>query len=157
LRTSKPRIGWNWIAVVALVAWTALLVRLIVFKKIPILHIGHRIFRFGGSYRTGPPNLVPFHTILPQLRSDGNWLMSKVNLLGNVLPFIPIGIVAPLVYRRMTWPKAFLLAGGTGLLMEMLEVVFRVGIFDVDDILLNGFGVLIGYAIIAFSRQRARR
>jgi glycopeptide antibiotics resistance protein len=147
LGTAKSRIGWNWIAVAALVLWTTLLIRLVVFKKIPVLHIGHRIYRFGGSYRTGAPNLVPFRTILPQLQGHGNGLMSKVNLLGNVLPFVPVGLLVPLVYPRMTWPKALLLAGGTGLLMETLEVAFRVGIFDVDDILLNGFGVLIGYEI----------
>ena len=141
---SKPI---RWLAALAFAAWSALLIRVIVFKKIPMIHIGHMRYRFGGSYRTGPANLVPFKTILPQLHGRGNGLIAKANLSGNVIPFLPIGFLAPFVYRRMTWPKAILLAIGTGLLMEVLEVVFQVGIFDVDDILLNAFGVLVGYGL----------
>lgn len=137
----------RWLAAVAFAAWTTLLIRFIVFKKIPTIHIGHRMYRFGGSYRTGPANLVPFKTILPQLQGHGNLLIAKANLLGNILPFLPVGFLAPFVFRQMTWPKAVALAVATGLLMEVLELIFQVGIFDVDDILLNGFGVLIGYGL----------
>jgi glycopeptide antibiotics resistance protein len=37
-----------------------------------------------------------------------------------------------------------------------MEVVFRVGIFDVDDIILNAFGVMIGYWAYAMLNQRMR-
>ena len=141
--------GQRWIAGAVLVVWFALLICVIVFKYIPTIHVGHRIYRFGGGYRTGPANLLPLHTILPQLRGHGNRLISKVNLLGNVLPFVPVGLLAPFVFRRMTWAKALLLAVGTGLLMEVLEVIFQVGIFDVDDILLNSLGVLIGTLVLS--------
>lgn len=140
---SKPT---RWLSAVALALWSTLLIRFIVFKAIPTIHIGHMRYRFGGSTHSGAANLVPFHTILPQLLGHGNGLIAKVNLLGNILPFIPIGFLVPVIYRRMTWPRAILLAIATGLFMEVLEVIFHVGIFDVDDIILNGLGVLIGYA-----------
>ncbi|MEK6397874.1 MAG: VanZ family protein, partial [Terriglobus sp.] len=135
----------HWFAALALAAWGALLIRVIVFKKIPTIHIGHMRYRFGGSYRTGRPNFVPFKTIGPQLHGRGNVLIAKANLLGNILPFLPVGFLAPFVFRKMTWANAIVFAVGTGLLMEVLEAVFQVGIFDVDDVLLNAFGVLLGY------------
>jgi glycopeptide antibiotics resistance protein len=78
-----------------------------------------------------------------------------VNLVGNIFPFMPIGFLAPYIYRRMTWRRSIFLAIATGLTMEIMEVVFRVGIFDVDDIILNAFGVMMGYWVFAmFNRGR---
>jgi glycopeptide antibiotics resistance protein len=136
-----------------LVLWIVLLICVIVFKRIPTVQIGHMRLRFGGSTHTGPANLVPFHTILPQLLGHNNRVMAKVNLLGNVLPFLPVGFLVPMIFRTMTWSTAIVLALGTGLLMEVLELVFRVGIFDVDDILLNAFGVCIGFACFRIFRK----
>ncbi len=147
---SKPT---RWLSAAALALWSTLLIRFIVFKAIPTIHIGHMRYRFGGSTRSGAANLVPFHTILPQLLGHGNGLIAKVNLLGNILPFMPVGFLVPLIYRKMSWPKAIALALGTGLLMEVLEVIFQVGIFDVDDILLNALGVLLGYAFFRFFQK----
>lgn len=144
----------RFIVAAVLVLWVALLIRMIVFKQIPMIHIGHMRFRFGGSAHTGQANLVPFHTILPQLFGRSNRLIAKVNLLGNILPFLPIGFLVPMIYPTMTWPKAVLLALGTGLLMEVLELIFRVGIFDVDDILLNALGVWIGFGCFKVSGSR---
>lgn len=154
---SKTSTPIRWLTTLALAAWTVLLIRLIVFKKIPMIHIGHRMYRFGGSYRTGPANLVPFHTIAPQLLGHGNGLIAKVNLLGNILPFLPVGFLVPLIYRKMTWAKAIALALGTGLLMEVLEMIFQVGIFDVDDILLNALGVVLGYGMVRLSQRKPRQ
>jgi len=54
----------------------------------------------------------------------------------------------------MTWQKSLILAIATGLAMETMEVVFRVGIFDVDDIILNALGVMMGYWVFAmFNRE----
>lgn len=137
---------------IALIAYCALLVRLVVFKAIPTIHIGHRIYRLAGT-RTGPGNFVPFRTIGRFLNGHGNHLMAMVNLLGNILPFVPIGLLAPLVFRSMRWSSALLLGIGCGLACEVMEAVFRVGIFDVDDILLNATGVVLGFALaVAFQR-----
>lgn len=54
----------------------------------------------------------------------------------------------------MTWQKSLILAAAVGLSMEGLEVVFRVGIFDIDDVILNAFGVMIGYWVFAIFVKR---
>jgi glycopeptide antibiotics resistance protein len=84
--------------------------------------------------------------------------MAMLNLLGNIMPFVPVGFLAPVLYRKLTWKKSLVLAVAVGLAMEGMEVAFRVGIFDIDDIMLNAFGVMIGYWVFAlFNRQRRPR
>lgn len=143
----------RWLVACSLLAYSAILVKFVVFKSIPTIHIGHLKFRFGGT-RRGPANLTPFKTLWPLFTGRGNHLIAMVNLLGNIVPFIPLGVLAPLVYRRMNWQSSVVLAIAVGLAMEAMEVVFRVGIFDVDDILLNALGVMIGFWVFTLAEAR---
>ena len=145
----------RWLAASVLTAYGALLIRFVVFKAIPVIHIGHLRFRFAGTH-TGPGNFVPFKTIVPQLLGQGNHLIDMVNLFGNIIPFMPIGLLAPLVVRSISWQKALVLGVVTGLTFEVMEVVFRVGIFDVDDLILNAFGVMVGYGVFGMFQRRAQ-
>ena len=142
----------GWLAACALTAYSAILIKFVVFKSIPLIRIGHLRFKFAGS-RTGPANLVPFKTILPQLAGQGNHFISMVNLIGNIVPFMPIGFLSPLVFRSISWKKALLLGVAAGLSFEVMEIVFHVGIFDVDDVMLNAFGVILGYAALEMIRH----
>jgi glycopeptide antibiotics resistance protein len=146
----------RWLAGCALTAYGALLIRLVVFKAIPVIHVGHMRFKFSGTH-TGPGNFVPFKSIVPELMGRGNHLINMVNLFGNIIPFMPIGLLAPLVIRSISsWRKALVLGVVTGLSFEVMEVVFRVGIFDVDDIMLNAFGVMLGYGVFAMFKRWAQ-
>ncbi len=145
----------RWLAACALSAYGALLIRFVVFKAIPVIRIGHLRFRFAGTH-TGPGNFVPFKTIGPQLIGGGNHLIAMVNFFGNIIPFMPIGLLAPLVVRSISWQKALVLGFVTGLTFEVMEVVFRVGIFDVDDVMLNAFGVMLGYGVFVMFKGRAQ-
>jgi glycopeptide antibiotics resistance protein len=145
----------HWLARCALIVYSAILIKFVVFKAIPTIHIGHFRFRFASPH-TGPGNFVPFKTIVPQLVGRENHLINIVNLIGNIVPFMPIGLLAPLVFRSISWQKALVLGVVTGLTCEVMEVVFRVGIFDVDDVILNGLGVMIGYGVFVMFTRRTQ-
>lgn len=145
----------RWLAGCILAAYGALLIRFVVFKAMPVIRIGHLRFRFAGTH-TGPGNFVPFKTIVPLLIGGGNHLIAMVNLFGNIIPLMPIGFLASLVIRSLAWQKALVLGVGTGLTFEVMEVVFRVGIFDIDDVILNAFGVLVGYGVFVMFEGRAQ-
>jgi glycopeptide antibiotics resistance protein len=149
MKTKRTR----WPAACALIAYSVILIRFVVFKAIPIIRVGHLRLKFAGPH-TGPANLVPFKTIAPQLMGQGNRLIDLVNLIGNILPFMPIGFLAPLVFRSISWQKALVLGVATGLTCEVMEIVFRVGIFDVDDVMLNAFGVMAGYGVLVMFKRR---
>lgn len=75
---------------------------------------------------------------------------------GNIIPLIPIGLLAPLVFRSISWSKALALGVVTGLTIEVMELVFRVGIFDIDDVIVNAVGVLVCYGVIVMFKPWAQ-
>jgi len=138
------------IASLVLVAYCAILIKVVVFKDLEI-RTGTLIFRLGPGH-PGPANLVPFKTILSQLHGEPGRFVAVMNLVANTVPFVPMGILVPMVQRKMTWRKSFALALAVGVAMETMEGLFRVGIVDIDDVLLNALGVLVGYGIFTIFR-----
>lgn len=69
-----------------------------------------------------------------------------INLLGNVLCFVPFGGILPIISRRARhWYHTFLLSFLFSLGIETVQLVFKVGSFDVDDLFLNTSGGILGY------------
>lgn len=84
--------------------------------------------------------------------------MVLINLLGNVAAFIPFGFFLPVLWKDTAkLYRMFLLTLGFSLLIELVQLLYRVGTFDVDDLLLNTLGGLIGYAMWRISDIRRRR
>lgn len=101
-------------------------------------------------------NLVPFHTIKLYLRW-GNTYWSTINLVGNVVVFIPLGFLLPHAFRKLHgFVRTFFASLLIILFIEGGQLLSGVGEFDVDDILLNMVGAMIGYAFYAVQIARAR-
>ena len=69
-----------------------------------------------------------------------------VNILGNILAFAPFGFMLPLL--NIKYRKFFLITFLSilfSLSVEVAQMLLKVGIFDVDDILLNSIGGILGY------------
>ena len=80
-----------------------------------------------------------------------------LNVIGNVAMFIPSGIVLPIIYKRLdTFVKVLLAGGGISLCIEIIQLPFHVRATDIDDLLLNTVGVMIGYGIYALLRSVRR-
>ncbi len=78
-----------------------------------------------------------------------------LNVVGNVLAFVPSGFLLPAVSRRCRWLPGIVLVGFMiSFLIECTQLVFRVGSFDVDDLLLNTLGVILGFFLNRFIRRR---
>lgn len=76
-----------------------------------------------------------------------------LNVIGNVAMFIPSGIVLPIIYKRLdTFVKVLLAGAGISLCIEIIQLPFSVRATDVDDLILNTVGVIIGYGIYALIR-----
>ena len=137
-----------------LIAYGAILIKLVVFKNIQ-LKIGPLRFRFTAR-GARQANLLPFKTILGYLLGEHGQMMAIVNLLGNIALFVPVGFLVPFVYRTMMWQESIALGVAVGLTMEGMEMVFRVGIFDIDDVILNALGVMFGYRAFTLFVKRMR-
>lgn len=92
-------------------------------------------------------NLVLFDEIKRYFRyrrQVGNWIFIR-NIMGNVLGFIPMGAFWPYVFSNMKSPVLVtLVCFEWSLVIEFIQLVFKIGSFDVDDLLLNTLGGMIG-------------
>lgn len=106
-------------------------------------------------------NLVPLRTIKrylfcltpPLHRQNLRWAV--INFCGNVILFLPLGFLPPLLWswaRKLPWTLLFSLGVMTA--VEVLQMLLRVGVCDVDDLLLNTLGAAVGYACCAIYRHK---
>lgn len=91
------------------------------------------------------------------MRHTYGWNITIINLLGNVVCFMPFGFLLPMVSKRSVF-KNFLsvtfLAMFFSIGIETAQLVTKVGAFDVDDIFLNTIGGLLGYIFLKFTKLR---
>ena len=80
------------------------------------------------------------------------------NIFGNVLGFMPYGFVLPVINRRMRNGFFIILSGfSISLTVEVIQLITRVGCFDVDDMILNTLGAALGYGIYAVCDKIRRK
>ena len=69
-----------------------------------------------------------------------------VNLAGNVLAFVPFGFFLPILNRNTRGLlRMGLFTFEFSLMIETIQLVSKVGTFDVDDLILNTLGGILGY------------
>lgn len=93
-------------------------------------------------------NLVPFREIRRfwVYREQVGTFAWTSNLLGNVVGFLPFGFILPVIFRGIRGFWTILLSGFLfSLLLETIQLITRVGCFDVDDLMLNTLGAVLGY------------
>ena len=81
-----------------------------------------------------------------------------LNLIGNTTMFIPLGIVWPAVFKQLDKPWKVIAAGvGISLSIEILQLPFFGRASDIDDLLLNSAGFLVGYGIYLLVKTIVRK
>ena len=81
-----------------------------------------------------------------------------LNLAGNIIGFVPMGIFLPLLFSKCRRAWVVILYGfELSLLIECMQLIFKVGSFDVDDIVLNTLGVAFGYILFWLYRRFRRQ
>ena len=80
------------------------------------------------------------------------------NLLGNIMIFVPYGFFISMAGKSMGFFKILFFSMALSLGVETIQLFTRVGSFDVDDILLNTIGGVLGYILfVVCSRIRRKR
>lgn len=147
--TKNQKLGW-----VLLLLYLILLVYFLFFAE-----------EFGRTTRpqdTYAYNLEPFKEIRRfWVHRDVVGLKSFfLNVIGNIVGFVPAGFFLPIVSRRSKkWYNTFFICFLFSLSVETVQLVFKVGSFDVDDIMLNVMGAVSGYVlyrIVQMVRSRHR-
>lgn len=90
-------------------------------------------------------NLIPFRSISPYLRNITEPYAFK-NIIVNILVFIPLGFFVSNKNSKNVF-KTLVICLSVILSIECIQLLFKIGFFDVDDIILNFIGSLIGIGI----------
>ncbi len=106
-------------------------------------------------------NLVPFKTIKNYLHAWEvvNPLVVITNIYGNIAAFIPFGFLGPVVLGRLrTFKGLFFYGFLMSFSIEVIQGTLGVGVVDVDDLILNVFGAVIGYGfyVVFFKKFRKK-
>lgn len=103
-----------------------------------------------------PPrmNLIPMVYLLDYLIVGE----AVLNTAGNIAMFIPIGIIWPLVFRKLDSHRKVIAAGvGFSVCIEILQLPFFDRVTDIDDLLLNSLGYLLGYGVYLLAKKCGKK
>jgi glycopeptide antibiotics resistance protein len=116
--------------------YLAVLMKLLIFKYPSFM-----------EFEIANGNYLPFRTILIYLSGKPTWTIAIRNIGGNIILFAPIGFLISFFRRPPTWKFVLTAALIISMAIEAVQGALRVGVIDVDDILLNVLGVGFGYAV----------
>lgn len=125
-----------------------LLVYLVALMHITINYI--RLFRFDFTLSDGY-NLIPFKGISAILRSRSTVYIWQ-NILGNILIFMPLGFLLPLLWKKWTMVRTVFAGAALSFAIEAIQLFTSRGT-DIDDLILNTLGTLCGYCIYLVLRM----
>lgn len=87
--------------------------------------------------------LIPLQTTL-QEASSGLWPLIY-HIIGNMIWFVPLGIILPCYSDKWKGLRILFCSGALSLMIECIQYVLGTGISDIDDIILNALGGLLGF------------
>lgn len=106
-----------------------------------------RTSHVAGQYRY---NIIPFKEIIRfvKYRKSVGFHVFAINVIGNVLAFVPYGFFRPIIgMRKYNFLRTIVWGFLTSLAIEVSQLLVFVGSFDVDDLILNTFGTVIGFLL----------
>lgn len=95
------------------------------------------------SLKQLPQSITPFREIM-RVTQGGPWLWFV--LWGNIGMFAPVGFCVPLLWRSRKWYHSLLVGCLFSAAIEFIQI-FVGRVSDVDDIILNSSGALVGFVI----------
>lgn len=79
------------------------------------------------------------------------------NLFGNILIFVPFGFFISVASKARGFFMTLFYSFGLSLCVEVFQLVTKVGSFDVDDLLLNTIGGVLGYILFSICNRIRRK
>ena len=78
--------------------------------------------------------------------SDGSYVILPETIM-NIIVFIPLGLIMGLAYKGVCWKRVLIAGAGLSFSIELLQLLFKKGCFETDDLIHNTVGCAIGYGI----------
>jgi glycopeptide antibiotics resistance protein len=111
-------------------------------------------YSYGRGFTHCSINIIPLKTIKQFFTSSYNWHIVLVNIIGNIVAFVPMGFLLPIVFSKLfDLRRVLIVVLMATFSIEALQYVTRVGTADIDDIILNGLGGLLGYFMLLLLKK----
>lgn len=91
-------------------------------------------------------NLIPFKSII-EIIKNGSIYSIIINIFGNLLVFVPLEYFLIELFKVKKIFINLVISFGIILLVEIIQFVFKVGVFDIDDLILCTLGMNVYYLI----------
>ena len=108
-------------------------------------------------------NLIPLQTlrdywnVVFHRTNDTYFVHCFINLAGNVLLFIPAGWLLPKIFpTQRNFFRFFATCAGLIFLVETLQLFTLLGSFDIDDVILNLAGMIVGFLVYHIGKAAKR-
>lgn len=85
--------------------------------------------------------LEPFRTYRQYYTDEFTWF----EIRANVLLFIPIGFLLPMVIKKPIW-LPLIIGIGISVIIELIQLITHRGLCETDDVISNTIGLMIGFA-----------
>jgi len=127
-------------------------VYLIVFTVYMLTVLNITVFRFGSHYAERQINLSLFSDLIDVYHNAGTGRFVYL-FFGNIAWFLPFGFLLPLLLNKTSLIKVAAAGFMFSFVIEASQYVFRKGVAELDDLLLNTLGVVIGYGLYRLLRR----
>ena len=104
-------------------------------------------------------NIIPFQSTYNYIAGVQNYNLNIIieNTLGNIAIFILLGILLAMLFRRFNTIGKVVMAGFIlTVSIELTQFFLQIGRFDIDDIILNTAGAILGFTIYKISFKTFR-
>lgn len=141
------------------IVYLVVLMNVIILKDGTALGMAKFNSQISFSQKIAQINIIPIvNTIIPYLQGEPSIRIAIENLLGNIFAFSPLGFFLPLLFKKCNRLKNTVLVSFIiSLLIEVIQWIFSIGACDIDDIILNVFGSLLGFLLYYFLRNLHKR
>ena len=91
-------------------------------------------------------NLMPLSSYFWIAENSYLWEVSAINLL-NIAMFVPVGFLLKCGFRSIAWKKVLITGGILSATIEIIQFIFCKGLCEIDDVIHNIVGCMLGYGI----------
>lgn len=100
-------------------------------------------------------NLIPFKSIMDVI-NNGSIYSIIINILGNFVVFMPLEYFIIELFKVNKFMLNFILSVTIILLIELFQFVFKVGVLDIDDLIMCTSGMMLFYVLYNLIIKKSR-